>query len=256
MSGGKSGANSCRAECPLLRMKQVNATTTARDSRDLSGSEVVRVYFDQLFQGSPVLSDPVNLLRIYLNQIRSGHLSRSHSHYKDFLDLRGDGQVVLYKRADHQNPKWTVRLKIPETDGFVVKSTKTTNTHEARRLAEDLYYQLEGRARRGEPINSSTFGRVFDAWSRLLTSQNQRAQKYVNGDVRRIELWALRYFRDDRIDQITENRLGDYIDWRLNQARRPAVGSLKNERTALRQLFAFAKRKGYINEIPELRIVP
>jgi integrase len=181
-------------------------------------------------------------------------LSRSHSHYKDFLDLRGDGRVVLYKRADHQNPKWTVRLKIPETDGFVVKSTRTTNTHEARRLAEDLYYQLEGRARRGEPINSPTFGRVFDAWSRSLIGQNQRAQKYVNGNIRRIELWALRYFRDDRIDQITENKLGDYIEWRLNQPRRPAVASLKNERTALRQLFAFAKRKGYINEIPELRI--
>ncbi|HXU92717.1 MAG TPA: hypothetical protein VFP33_03580, partial [Gallionella sp.] len=49
-----------------------------------------------------------------------------------------------------------------------------------------------------------------------------------------IELWALRYFRDDRIDQITENKLGDYIEWRLNQPRRPAVASLKNERTALR----------------------
>src|SRR5262245_59550945 len=60
-------------------------------------------------------------------KIRSGRLSKSHSHYKDFLDLRGDGRVVLYKRADHQNPKWTVRLKIPTVEGFVVKSTKTTD---------------------------------------------------------------------------------------------------------------------------------
>ena len=54
-------------------------------------------------------------------------MPKPHSHYKEFLDLRGDGRVVLYKRADHQNPKWTVRLKIPETDGFVVKSSKTTD---------------------------------------------------------------------------------------------------------------------------------
>jgi uncharacterized glyoxalase superfamily protein PhnB len=39
-------------------------------------------------------------------------LPRSHSHYKDFLDLRDDGRIVLYKRADHQNPKWTVRRLI------------------------------------------------------------------------------------------------------------------------------------------------
>jgi hypothetical protein len=69
-------------------------------------------------------------------------LPRSHSHYKDFLDLRGDGRVVLYKRADHENPKWTVRLRIPEVPGFVVKSTKTTDNFEARRFAEDLYYRL------------------------------------------------------------------------------------------------------------------
>jgi hypothetical protein len=42
-------------------------------------------------------------------------------------------------------------LKIPDTEGFVVKSTKTTNNFAARRFAEDLYYQLEGKARRGEP---------------------------------------------------------------------------------------------------------
>ena len=74
---------------------------------------------------SPVHSVILNLLRIYLNPSPVGQLPKSHSHYKDLLDLRGDGRVVLYKRADHQTPKWTVRLKIPETDGFVVKSTNT-----------------------------------------------------------------------------------------------------------------------------------
>jgi hypothetical protein len=63
-------------------------------------------------------------------------LPKSHSHYKDFLDLRGDGRVVLYKRADHANPKWTVRLKIPTVSGFVVKSTKTTDDFEARRFTD------------------------------------------------------------------------------------------------------------------------
>ena len=74
---------------------------------------------------------------------------------------------MLYKRADHQNPKWTVRLKVPEVSGFVVKSTKTTDDFEARRFAEDLYYRLEGKARRGEPINSPTFRRVFSEWAKV-----------------------------------------------------------------------------------------
>ena len=77
---------------------------------------------------------------------------------------------------DHQNPKWTVRLKIPTTEGFAVKSTKTTDDFEARRFAEDLYYRLEGKARRGEPINSPTFRRVFAESSRA----NAHSASYAN----------------------------------------------------------------------------
>ncbi|MEO8321732.1 MAG: tyrosine-type recombinase/integrase [Bradyrhizobium sp.] len=182
-------------------------------------------------------------------------MPKSHSHYKDFLDLRGDGRVVLYKRADHQNPKWTVRLKIPETDGFVVKSTKTTNDFEARRFAEDLYYRLEGKARRGEPLNSPTFRRVFTEWAKVpLADQVVRSARYVNGNVRRVELWALQYFADTSIDKVTEAKLADYVDWRLSQPQRPAIVTLKNERTAIRQLLRFAKRRGYITDVPEFAI--
>jgi integrase len=182
-------------------------------------------------------------------------LPRSHSHYRDFLDLRGDGRVVLYKRADHANPKWTVRLKIPETEGFVVKSTKTTDDFEARRFAEDLYYRLEGKTRRGEPINSPTFRKVFTEWAKVpVADQVVRTARYVNGNVRRVELWALQYFADLTIDRVTEAKLADYVDWRLSQPRRPAIVTLKNERTAIRQLLRFAKRRGYISEFPEFVI--
>jgi integrase len=182
-------------------------------------------------------------------------LPKSHSHYKEFLDLRGDGRVVLYKRADHQNPKWTVRLKIPETDGFVVKSTKTTDDFEARRFAEDLYYRLEGKARRGEPINSPSFRRVFSEWSKVpVAEQVVRTARYVDGNVRRVEIWALQYFADTTIDKVTEAKLADYVDWRLSQPKRPAIVTLKNERTAIRQLLRFAKRRGYISDVPEFAI--
>lgn len=162
---------------------------------------------------------------------------------------------MLYKRADHHNPKWTARLKIPSTNGFVVRSTKTVNDSEARRFAEDLYYKLEGRARRGEPINAPTFSRVFTEWSGTQNIDLKiRSKKYINGNIRRIEIWLLAYFRDTPIDLVTENRLGDYAEWRQGQMSKPAVQTLKNERTALNQMFRFAKRRGYIREIPDYKI--
>ena len=123
------------------------------------------------------------------------------------------------------------------------------------RIAEDLYYRLEGKAHRGEPINSPTFRRVFAEWSRVpVADQVVRTAKYVNGNVRRVELWALQYFADTTIDRITEAKLADYVDWRLSQPKRPAVVTLKNERTAIRQLLRFAKRRGYIADVPEFAI--
>ena len=182
-------------------------------------------------------------------------MPKSHSHYRDFLDLRGDGRIVLYKRADHENPNWTARLKIPQVEGFLVKSMKTRDDYEARRAAEDLYYKLEGKARRGEPIKTPTFSRVFREWANTQNIDlHTRSKKYVNGNVRRVEIWLLQYFGETAIDLVSENRLGDYAEWRQSQMKKPAVHTLKNERTALNQMLNFAKRKGYIREIPEFRI--
>jgi integrase len=137
----------------------------------------------------------------------------------------------------------------------VVKSTKTTSGEEARRFAEDLYYKLEGRSRRGEPINAPTFSRVFNEWSGALNIDLKiRSKKYVNGNVRRVEIWLLPYFHSTPIDLVTENRLGDYAEWRQSQMSKPATQTLKNERTALNQMFRFAKRRGYIREIPDFQI--
>jgi len=99
---------------------------------------------------------------------------------------------VLYKRADHQNPKWTSRPRIPTVSGFVVKSTKTTDDFEAGRFAEELYYQLEGKARRGEPINSPTFRKVFAEWSRVPVA-DQVVRSAVNRRGVRTPIGALSY---------------------------------------------------------------
>ena len=61
-------------------------------------------------------------------------------------------------------------------------------------------------------------------------------------------------FADTTIDKVTEAKLADYVDWRLSQPKRPAIVTLKNERTAIRQLLKFAKRRGYISEVPEFDI--
>ena len=63
----------------------------------------------------------------------------THKTYKEYIDLRNDGKIVMYKRNDHnKKPKWNVRIKVPNTNGYVVKSTKTMDFNEGKRFSEDF----------------------------------------------------------------------------------------------------------------------
>jgi integrase len=183
-------------------------------------------------------------------------MAENHSHYRDYRDVRGDGRIVLYRRADHQSLNWTVRLKIPNATGFVVKSAKTADDFEARRFAEDLYYQLEGRARRGESIKSPTFKRVFEEWKAALSMDRKVVSaNYIDRNARRIEIWVLPHLGNQLIDTLNDNAMSEYLGWRVGQAKKPpALATLRNERTVLNQIFRFAKRKGYISDPPVIAV--
>ena len=52
--------------------------------------------------------------------------------YDDYIDLRNDGRIVMYRRPHLKNPKWNVRLKIPNTKGYVIRSTKTSDFNDGK----------------------------------------------------------------------------------------------------------------------------
>lgn len=138
----------------------------------------------------------------------------------------------------------------------MVKSAKTKDDFEARRFAEDLYYQLGGRARRGESIRSLTFKRLFQEWSEVLERETTPEQiLYVRDNLRRLELWALQFLGSYQVDLITDDIAAQYFDWRQRQLPRPAPSTL-NERLTLSHLFRYARRKGYLMKIPEIPVKP
>ena len=181
-------------------------------------------------------------------------MAENHTHYRNYRDVRGDGRIILYRRADIQSLNWSARLKIPNTVGYVVKSTKTSDDFEARRFAEELYYQLEGRVRRGESVKSPTFKRVFEEWKASVSVERKvGSAKYTEANIRMMEIWALPNLGNQPIDAINESVLARHIQWRVDQAKKPpAISTLRNERTVLNQIFRFAKREGYISDLPEI----
>ena len=176
-----------------------------------------------------------------------------HMSYDNYTDLRGDGSIVLYKRKDHETSNWNVRLKIPGSTGYVIRSSKTSDDHNARRFAEDLYYELEGRSRRGEVIQSPSFRKVVSEWKEVYPIEMRgRSKSYINGNIRKSELYLEPFFGKTPVDQINERLMSDYFLHRRSGERILSNVTLRHEATVLRHIFKFARTRGYIPAIPDI----
>ena len=47
-----------------------------------------------------------------------------------YIDVRGDGRVVLYKRQHLKNPRWQARISVPNAKGYKVIATKLADFEE------------------------------------------------------------------------------------------------------------------------------
>jgi integrase len=170
------------------------------------------------------------------------------------VDLRGDGRIILYKREGLKNPKWQVRVRVPNATSYKIVSSKTSDQKQAERFAMDLYEDLYMHVKAGGSVKSKTFRQVFEEWEKATIALGPNRQGGTwTGTIERIRSYSLEFFGPQRIDQIKPSDFADYFVWRKsNYVRRvPTNGTLKRERTCLVPVFKFAVTKGYIQSVPE-----
>lgn len=171
----------------------------------------------------------------------------------DKVDVRGDGRVVLYKREGLKNPKWQARVSVPNSKGYKIVSTKTTNLVEAQVFATNLYEELYFKVKAGGSIKSKTFGQVFDEWvnSSAKTGKTRSGGSWER-TIKTLRVYAIDYFRSKPISEISSHDFSDYWDWRRKNYKRrpPTEATLRRECISFSPLFRFALQKGYIGDVP------
>lgn len=171
-----------------------------------------------------------------------------------YIDLRGDGRIVLYKRKHLKNPKWQARISVPNATGYKVVSTKQTDFDEAKRFALNLHEDLYMQVKAGGQLKTRTFKQVYEEWKAFVKVHGRtRRDGSWDTTIERIDSYALEFFGTKRIDLIREADFTEYWAWRRqNYAKKPPANStLKRERTSIMPVFQFARSKGYINAVPE-----
>lgn len=172
----------------------------------------------------------------------------------DLIDVRGDGRVVLYKRSGLKKPVYQARIRVPNSNGYKIVTTKTDDLRAAERFALNLYEDLYMHVRSGGSIKSKTFRQVFEEWvSSTAMTRTTRQGGSWDATIERIRTYAVEFFGSKRIDQIGSADFSDYWVWRASNFNRkpPSSGTLKRERTCLLPVFKHALAKGYIQVLPE-----
>tara|TARA_R110002096_G_scaffold316926_2_gene511371 strand:+ start:733 stop:1959 length:1227 start_codon:yes stop_codon:yes gene_type:complete len=177
-------------------------------------------------------------------------MEKKHQHYSEYHDIRGDGAIVIYKRVDHQKPRYTARIKAPKQKGYIVKSTKCFALDDAKSFAKNLYYELEGKAARGESLTSKKFAKTFREWASYRRA-NYSDLAYTEGDIRAAEIHILPFFKDSAIGAVDKALAREFLAHRITSGtKKPSNSTLKQDARRLRSILQFAYENGDIPAIP------
>ncbi len=157
-----------------------------------------------------------------------------------------DGRLILYQRPNLKRPNWQVRIKVPGVTGYVIKSTGTHDSFEARRIAEDLYDELRLKVRQGLSVRGKPFAKLFDEF--LKAYPNEAPSKRRVADIEKfVKAYALPYFGERKIEDITAADVTKFFDWRREHSIRktPTNNTIRADMGLLKTFFDWCYRRGH-----------
>lgn len=201
------------------------------------------------------------------------------------------GAITLYKRSaegsKYQSNSRYGSFKIPNKK-TIQRSLKVVDKRDAEVIAEDMYFNLLQKTKRGLSLTSKHFHLVAQSFIKDLADKVEREstlptnqQRYKPALLRNKKLivtkYLIPYFEGNTLHEISDYHVDDYKDWRRNywlsgkgkdqefveyqrngrkirrtktirEQREPNWNTVNKELTILRQIFEFARKKRIISD--------
>lgn len=176
-----------------------------------------------------------------------------------------EGKVHVYRR--NVGPVWQCSAYVAGKNRRV--STKESSLSAAKQVAEDWYFGLRDKERRGEVLSEPSFK---DAAARFTQeyetmTNGERNAEWVQCHFRRIRLYLDPFFGAHGLSKITASLVQDYRLQRMQPPvvaataeaiakpwRMPARSTLHHEMVTLRLILKTALRHGWIDHLPDLSV--
>ena len=163
------------------------------------------------------------------------------------------GKVNIYRRET--GDKWYCSTFIASKNHR--KSTKENSLARAKDFAEDWYFDLRDKDRRGEILSEKTFQ---DASERFMVeyevlTEGERNERWVKDHYRRIRMHLIPFFGSMGLSQISSGTVQDY---RISRTRRedggkpPSRSTLHHEIVTLRLVLKTAVRHRWLTHLPDV----
>ena len=158
----------------------------------------------------------------------------------------------MFRRPQLKNPKWNVRLKIPNTKGYVIRSTKAFDFNEGKRFSEDLYYELEGKVRRGEVLRSPPFDKVVSEFINGCDLNLQRQIPTIHRqNIQICRSHLIPFYSKTPIDEITEDKMTNFVSHQFREHNH-SNATVRHHQTVMGKILQFGRRKGYVSDVPTI----
>lgn len=176
-----------------------------------------------------------------LQKSAKGAVTESHSFR--------DGKIYLYRRADYKKPTWLCRVKVPRGSGYVNRSTKTTDQHEAYAFADNLYNELLARSFSGKAANSKKVSSVIDHYIRRM--EPDRSRLSVHNKILLIERLRphLGKMTFEELSTASISRMIDQLSAESKKSRL-SENSIKRILSDLKHFFRWCRDEGHLDEMP------
>lgn len=165
------------------------------------------------------------------------------------------GKVYIYKRGEGKFWQCSTYLQGHNNRS----STKQQSLQLAKDVAEDWYFELRGKDRRGETIREKTFADAatkFLAEYRVITA-GERSAKWVESHGARLRLHLNPFFGKMGLSTIIAGKAQEYRVHRMENSptgKPPARSTLHDEIGTLRQVLKTATRHGWLSHLPDLSL--
>ncbi|WP_173498800.1 site-specific integrase [Marinobacterium sp. xm-g-59] len=166
------------------------------------------------------------------------------------------GLIVLYRRS--RSARWQARIKIEGE--WIRRSTGSADLDEARENALDIRTELRTHVKNNLPLTTTKFRAVAEnAIKRMENELASRRGKVVYKDyISALRKYHIPYLGKFNINQITNERLDGFDDWRLEQMGKTEMSKSTHNthNSALNKVFQLALDRGWMKptDVPSFRV--